>query len=143
MENAVIRANVRHSCTIGDHCLVGPHAHVVGATIEDQVFVATGAAIFHGAVLGRGSEVRVHATVHPRTRIESGVVVPIGWVAVGDPARLLPPDRHNEIWEIQRLLDFPMWVYGIDRNTPDLMRQVTRRLSGALGPHAKDALSDD
>ena len=46
------------------------------------MFVATGAAIFHGAVLGRGSEVRVHATVHLRTRLEPGAVVPIGWVAV-------------------------------------------------------------
>src|SRR5499426_4785355 len=61
MENAVIRASA--PCTIGDHCLIGPSAHVTGATLEDEVFVATGAAIFHGAALGRGSEVRVHATV--------------------------------------------------------------------------------
>jgi carbonic anhydrase/acetyltransferase-like protein (isoleucine patch superfamily) len=64
MENAVIRASTKHPCTIGDHCLIGPSAHVTGATLEDEVFVATGAAIFHGAALGRGSEVRVHATVH-------------------------------------------------------------------------------
>ena len=62
---------------------------------------ATGAAIFHGAYLGRGSEVRVHATVHLRTRLEPGAVVPIGWVAVGDPASILPPDRHEEIWAVQ------------------------------------------
>lgn len=92
MENAVIRASTKHPCTIGDHCLVGPNAHVTGATLEDEVFVATGAAIFHGAVVGRGSEVRVHATVHLRTRLEPGAIVPIGWVAVGDPARILPPD---------------------------------------------------
>src|SRR5262249_45589364 len=93
MENAVIRASARHPCTIGDHCLIGPSAHVTGATLEDEVFVATGAAIFHGAVLGRGSEVRVHATVHLRTRLEPGAVVPIGWVAVGDPARATRPAR--------------------------------------------------
>jgi carbonic anhydrase/acetyltransferase-like protein (isoleucine patch superfamily) len=72
MENAVIRASAKHPCTIGDHCLIGPSAHVTGATLEDEVFVATGAAIFHGAVLGRGSEVRVHATVHLRTRLRMG-----------------------------------------------------------------------
>src|SRR5262249_5997070 len=32
----------------------------IGATLEDEVFVATGAAIFHGAMVGRGSEVRGH-----------------------------------------------------------------------------------
>src|SRR5215510_10713336 len=116
--------------------------HVTGATLADEVFVATGAAIFHGAVLERGSEVKVHATVHLRTRLEPGAVVPIGWVAVGDPARILPPDRHDEIWEVQKPLNFPQWVYGFDRNTPDLMRDVTRRLSEVLGAHAGDAVID-
>jgi len=113
-----------------------------GATLEDEVFVATGAAVFHGAALGRGSEVRVHATVHLRTRLEAGAVVPIGWVAVGDPARILPPERHDEIWEVQKPLNFPEWVYGFDRSTPDLMRRVTRRLSEALGAHTGDAVID-
>src|SRR5262249_46413336 len=142
MENAVIRASTKHPCTIGDHRLIGPNAHVTGATLEDEVFVATGAAIFHGAVVGRGSEVRVHATVHLRTRLEPGAMVPIGWVAVGDPARILPPDRHDEIWEVQRSLNFPEWVYGFDRSTPDLMRRGTRRLSEALAAHAGDAVID-
>jgi len=106
------------------------------------VFVATGAAIFHGAALGRGSEVRVHATVHLRTRLEPGAVVLTGWVAVGDPARILPPDRHDEIWEVQKPLNFPEWVYGFDRSTPDLMRRVTPQLSEALAAHAGDAIID-
>lgn len=142
MENAVIRASPKHPCTIGDHSLIGPNAHVTGATLEDEVFVATGTAIFHGAVLGRGSEVRVHATVHLRTRLAPGATVPIGWVAVGDPARILAPDRHDEIWEIQKPLDFPEWVYGFDRNTPDLMRRVTSRLSEALAAHVGDVVID-
>ena len=139
MENAVIRASPRHRCTIGDHCLIGPNAHVTGAVLEDQVFVATGAAIFHGARLGRGSEVRVHAVVHLRTRLEPGATVPIGWAAVGDPATILPPDQHENIWAIQEPLNFPEWVYGFDRSTPDLMVHITRRLSEALGAHVNDA----
>lgn len=140
LENAVVRATGRHDCAIGDHCLVGPGAHVAGATLEDEVFVATGAAVFHGARLGRGSEVRVHATVHLRTRLPPGATVPIGWVAVGDPARILPPDRHDEIWSVQAPLDFPNSVYGLDRSTPDLMVAITRRLSDALGAHAADVV---
>ena len=54
MENAVVRASPKHPCSVGDHCLIGPNAHVVGATLESEVFVATAAAIFHGARLGRG-----------------------------------------------------------------------------------------
>src|SRR5262249_15786756 len=104
MENAVIRASAKHPSTIAYHSLVGPSAHGTGAPLEAEVFVATGAAIFHG--VGRGSEVRVHATVHLRTRLEPGAMVPIGWVAVGDPARILPPDRHDEIWEVQKPLNF-------------------------------------
>ncbi|MFD1911082.1 gamma carbonic anhydrase family protein [Halodurantibacterium flavum] len=140
MENAVIRANPRHGCTIGNHCLIGPNAHVIGATIEDEVFIATAAAIFHGAHLGRGTEVRVHATVHLRTRLAPGSMVPIGWVAVGDPARILPADQHDAIWAVQEPLNFPEWVYGYDRDAPDLMRKVTRRLSESLGSHLGDTV---
>lgn len=138
MENAVVRASPRHACRIGDHCLVGPNAHLVGSILEDEVFVATGAAIFHGAHIGRGAEIRVHATVHLRTRLEPGATVPIGWIAVGDPARILPPDRHEEIWAVQAPLDFPEWVYGLDRGTPGLMREITHRLSESLGSHLED-----
>lgn len=136
LENAVIRATGRHPCRIGDHCLVGPNSHVVGADIEDEVFIATGAAIFHGARLGRGSEVRIHGVVHLRSRLEPGATVPIGWVAVGDPAEILPPDRHEAIWALQKPLDFPGFVYGVDRNAPGVMREITEGLSAALGVHS-------
>ena len=142
MQNAVVRASFRHSCSVADHCLIGPCAHVTGAVLEEQVFVATGAAVFHGAHLGRGTEVRVHGTVHVRTRLEANSTVPIGWVAVGKPARILPPDQHDEIWAVQAPLDFPNWVYGLDRSTPNLMVHITRRLSDALGAEADDAAVD-
>jgi carbonic anhydrase/acetyltransferase-like protein (isoleucine patch superfamily) len=142
MENAVVRAGPRHPCTIGDHCLVGPHAHVTGATIEEQVFIATGAAVFHGAHVGKGSEVRVNGVVHLKTRLAPGSSVPIGWIAVGDPARILPPDQHDEIWAIQQPLNFPLTVYGLERTTPDLMVEITKRLSAALGTHRNDTIAD-
>lgn len=138
MENAVVRATPRHPCTIGDFCLIGPNAHVVGARLGDQVFIATGAAIFHGAELASFVEVRVHATVHLRTRLASGSVVPIGWIAVGDPAELHPPSAHEAVWATQEPLDFPRFVYGFDRATPDLMRHVTERLAGMLSGHRND-----
>lgn len=133
LENAVIRATVRHNCTIGDHCVVGPNSHIVGADVEDEVFIATGAAVFHGAQIGQGSEVRINAVVHLRTRLEPGETVPIGWIAVGNPAQILPPDQHDTIWAQQKPLDFPGFVYGVDRSQPDVMKNVTAALSRTLG----------
>jgi len=135
LENAVVRATVRHLCAIGDHCLVGPNSHVVGAKIGAEVFLATGAAILHGAVIGDGAEVRINGTVHLRSRLEPGATVPIGWVAVGNPAEILPPNEHEAIWAIQKPLDFPKFVYGFDRNTPGLMRATMSRLSEELAFH--------
>jgi len=110
MENAVLRSSERHPLVIGNNCLIGPNAHVVGCTVEDEVFIATGAAIFHAARLGKGSEVRVHGVVHLKSHLAAGETVPIGWVAVGNPAQVLPPNEHDRIWEIQKPLDFPRTV---------------------------------
>ena len=137
MENAVLRANARHSLAIGNNCLIGPNAHLVGCRIEDEVFIATGAAIFHGAHLGKGSEIRVNAVVHLRTHHAAGAIVPIGWVAVGEPASVLPPDEHERIWAIQKPLNFPLTVYGFEREEADMVK-ITRRLAGNLASHRKD-----
>lgn len=137
MENAVLRSNTRHDLTIGNNCLVGPNAHVVGCTVEDQVFIATGAAIFHEAQLGSGCEVRINGVVHIKTQIAPGEIVPIGWVAVGKPASILPPDQHEKIWEIQQTLNFPQTVYGFDRADADMVK-ITRRLSERLSGHRDD-----
>jgi len=137
MENAVLRAGARHSLKIGNNCLIGPNAHLVGCRIEDEVFIATGAAIFHAAHLGKGSEIRVNAVVHLKTHLPAGATVPIGWIAVGDPASILPPDQHERIWAIQQPLNFPLTVYGFEREEADMVK-ITRRLAGNLASHRKD-----
>lgn len=139
LENAVIRSTERHSTRIGNHCLVGPNAHVVGCVVEDEVFIATGAAIFHGARLGKGSEVRINGVVHLRSKLNPGDVVPIGCVAVGDPASIFSPDRHEEIWAIQRPLNFPLFVYGFDRAEADMVK-ITKTLAEVLASHKHDAI---
>ena len=137
MENAVLRSSARHSLKIGNNCLIGPNAHVVGCTVEDQVFVATGAAIFHGARLGKASEVRINSVVHLNTHVSPGATVPIGWVAVGNPASILAANEHERIWEIQEPLNFPLTVYGFDRSEAGMVK-ITRCLSEALGSHSGD-----
>ena len=122
--------------------LVGPMASISGATIGDEVFLATGTRVFNGARIGERSEVRINAVVHLRTVLPPETVVPIGWVAVGDPVQILPPDRHEEIWAAQKELDFPGYVFGLDRDTPDLMVQLTERYGRSLARHADDRQLD-
>jgi gamma-carbonic anhydrase len=137
MENALVRGRSGHPARLGAHVLVGPHAHVNGATIENEVFLATGAAVFPGATVGHGAEVRIHGVVHVNSVLRAGVTLPIGWIAVGDPAELFPPDRHDELWPIQRQMDFPRTVFGMSREEAT-MEKVARRYAERFGRHRHD-----
>lgn len=118
MENALLRGRDGHPTELGDDVLVGPHAHLNGTTVSDGCFLATRCSLFPGSRLGENVEVRINGVVHANTSLSAGAVVPIGWVAVGDPAEILPPDRHDDIWAIQEGLEFTKTVYGVDRDTP-------------------------
>lgn len=136
MEHALVRGRAGHDARIGAAVLVGPHAHVNGSTVEDEVFVATGAALFPGSRVGAGAEVRIHGVVQVNTVLPPGALVPIGWIAVGDPAQILPSDRHDDVWAVQRELDFPGTVYGVGRDVP--MRELMRRQSQFYDAHRDD-----
>lgn len=138
MENALVRGRAAHPVRLGDDVLVGPHAHVNGADVAAGSFLATGTALFPGARLGPGCEVRVHGVVHVNTVLDAGTTVPIGWIAAGDPAQLFSPDRHDELWEVQRPLDFPGTVYGVARGTD--ATTLMRAQSEWFGAHRDDRL---
>jgi carbonic anhydrase/acetyltransferase-like protein (isoleucine patch superfamily) len=131
----VLRATRRHPLGIGDHVLVGPRAYLSGCVIEDNVFLATGTTVLNGARVGARTEVRINGVVHLRTALPPGSVVPIGWVAVGDPPSILPPNHHEAIWALQEPLDFPRSVFGIpraaagDTNMPLLCARYSRWLA--------------
>jgi carbonic anhydrase/acetyltransferase-like protein (isoleucine patch superfamily) len=116
MENALLRGREDHPVKLGDDVLVGPHAHVNGSEVGDGCFLATGCSLFPGSRLGREVEVRINGVVHVNSVLEDGAMVPIGWVAVGKPARIIAPWDHDEIWRIQEALDFPRTVYGLRRD---------------------------
>lgn len=138
MEQAVLRGTRAHPMNVADHCVIGVGAALTGAEVRSRVFVASGARVFNGAVLGEGSEVRINAVVHVNTVLADGATVPIGWVAVGDPVSILPPDRHDKIWAVQRELDFPGTVFGVDRDGEDPMGEITERWSRGLRSHSED-----
>jgi carbonic anhydrase/acetyltransferase-like protein (isoleucine patch superfamily) len=137
MENALVRGRAGHPTRLGAHVLVGPHAHVNGATVHDEVFLATGVSVFPGATIGRGSEVRINAVVHVNSTLAPSTTVPIGWIAVGDPAELFPPERHEELWKVQERMDFPRTVFGLSREDAT-MERVARRYSESFGHHRDD-----
>lgn len=142
MENAVVRGSARNPVTMGSHTLVGPRSYVSGAHVGKEVFLATGSSVFNGAHVGDGSEVRINGTVHLRTHLPSGSTVPIGWVAVGEPALILPPECHADIWAAQKPLDFPGYVFGVDRQGPgaNITRQIVQRYVNALSSHTRDQI---
>jgi carbonic anhydrase/acetyltransferase-like protein (isoleucine patch superfamily) len=140
MDTAVLRGVRDASLTIGNNVLIGPRAYLSGCSIEDDVFLATGATVFNKARVGKGSEVRVNGLVHLRTVLPPHSMVPIGWVAVGDPATILPSSEHDRIWSIQKPLDFPRVVFGVDRPPPGetMMPNVMPRYGRSLQSHKTD-----
>jgi gamma-carbonic anhydrase len=88
--------------------------------------------MFPGSRAGTGSELRINSVLHVNSVLEPGTVVPIGWIAAGQPARLFSPDRHDDLWAAQERLDFPGTIYGVPRGTS--MREIMRRQCAAYGP---------
>jgi carbonic anhydrase/acetyltransferase-like protein (isoleucine patch superfamily) len=135
MEHAVLRATPRHQLTIGDHVLAGPHSYLTGCTIGDEVFIATGAMVFNGARMGRASSIALCGAVHIGCVVPPQIRIPIGWVAVGDPARLYPP---GEAESIRAGLDeaggFLPFVFGADpaADRSQQMRTAMRRYTSFL-----------
>lgn len=140
MDTAVIRGVRRNPTTIGDNVLVGPRAYLTGCQIADNVFIATGATVFNGARIGERAEVRINGIVHLRTVLPPDAIVPLGWIAVGDPAEILPPHEHDRIWAIQKELDFPRYVFGVNRPAEgeSTMPEVMPRYAARLRRHDDD-----
>ena len=140
LENAVIRGTEGLPVRIADNCLIGPNAHLAGCTIEKNVFIATGVSVFHGAIVKEGAEIQINGVVHLKTVFPANEVLPIGWVAVGDPMQMFSPDKHDEIWKIQKELNFPNLVYNIaERGDPSNMNEMLcSTMSKRLAKHKND-----
>jgi gamma-carbonic anhydrase len=140
MENALLRGRSQHPVSVGNAVLIGPHVHINGAKVEDEVFIATGASLFPGSVASRGSELRINSVLHVNSRLLPETIVPIGWIAAGDPAQLFSPDQHEELWQVQAELDFPGTVYGVPRDTP--LRTIMAKQVEFYGAHRDDQILD-
>lgn len=125
---------------------VGPDCRVLfGAVLTDDggpvELGAQSIVMEHALIRGRASHparIGRHVVVHVNTVLPAGGLVPIGWVAVGDPAEVFAPNRHEEIWAIQETLDFPGTAFGLPRDTPDMAAAATRRYAEVFGRHRDD-----
>jgi carbonic anhydrase/acetyltransferase-like protein (isoleucine patch superfamily) len=89
MANAVIRSSggshrPAFAANIGEDVLVGPLASLVGCTIEDAVYVATGVMVFQDVVVGGGSRLGAGSIVHVGARLPAQSRVGMRQYAVAD-----------------------------------------------------------
>lgn len=145
MEHAVLRGTRRHPLVVGDHVLAGPHSYLTGCQIGDEVFIATGAMVFNGARMGRASSVALGGAVHIGCVVPPATRIPIGWVAVGDPGRLYPPDQAEEIRAgLDEAGGFLPQVFGTNPadDRGQQMRTALARYTRALARHQDDEIID-
>jgi carbonic anhydrase/acetyltransferase-like protein (isoleucine patch superfamily) len=138
MEHAVLRGTPRHPLVIGDHVLAGPHCYLTGCQVGDEVFIATGAMVFNGAQMGRAASVALGAAVHIGCVVPPQARIPIGWVAVGDPARLYPPGEAEQIRAgLEEAGGFLPLVFGTDpaAGRSQQMRTAMQRYATSLARH--------
>jgi carbonic anhydrase/acetyltransferase-like protein (isoleucine patch superfamily) len=144
MENAVVKASggsaLQFPVAIGDRCIVGPHAYVVGATIGSGCFVASGAKIFNGAVLGDGAGAALGAIVHVNAHVGAGAAVPMLHIAYGDPAEMVPPERAPEV---HAAIDFYAGVFNLEA-APDVRARAAETYAKFLRrTHAQDTALEE
>jgi carbonic anhydrase/acetyltransferase-like protein (isoleucine patch superfamily) len=140
MENAVLKASggksLQFPLAIGERCIVGPHAYVVGATIGEGCFIAAGSRIFNGAVLEDGSGVALNAVVHVNTRLPEGAGVPMLHIAYGDPAKIYPPQDASKVHE---MTSFYETVFNLEPGDDLRARAAETYAKFLRKAHAQDA----
>lgn len=140
MENAVVKSSggavMQFPVSIGESCIVGPGAYVVGATIEPGCFIASGARIFNGAVIEEGTSVALGGIVHVNTHLKKAQHVPMQHIAFGDPAAIYPPDRAPDV---HKQMNFFQDVFNLE-SADGVRAQAAENYSKFLRKtHAQDA----
>lgn len=141
MEQAVLRAAGRFPLRLGERVLVGPHAHLSGCQVGARSFIATGAMVFNGAVLGDACVVALGGKVHVDTELADGTFVPMGYIAFGRPGRIYPPEQAPAVHEALNRLSFAKYVFGVEpegKGRAEIMDEVIAKYTRALETHRTD-----
>jgi carbonic anhydrase/acetyltransferase-like protein (isoleucine patch superfamily) len=145
MEHAVIRGaggRSRHfPAVVGDRTLIGPHAYLVGCTVDEDCFIATGAMVFNDAHVKSGCTVTLGGIVHIGTILAPETTVPLQHVAIGTQARIFAPSETEEMMEALAKENFRRRVFGVEtegRSRAEIIGESTRRYARALTSHGAD-----
>jgi carbonic anhydrase/acetyltransferase-like protein (isoleucine patch superfamily) len=146
-ENAVLRATASGETdapvVLGDHVFVGPHATLLGCTLEPCSFIASGATVLQGAVIRPGAVVGVGALVHAKTVIPAEFFVPPNAIAIGDPVTLYGPDDGEALVEVIKSLGFAKTAFGVEvgsRDRASIYRDVCEVRSEEYAAHLDDVV---
>ena len=94
-DGTVIHCTMIHATTVGARCVVGHNAHIEGATIGDDVLIASGSVVLNGSTVGSGAIVGAGAVV------PFDFAVPARRMALGVPAKIRDgyevPEGHTAI----------------------------------------------
>jgi carbonic anhydrase/acetyltransferase-like protein (isoleucine patch superfamily) len=146
-ENAVLRATAvagtPHPVVIGDHVFIGPQTTLLGCDIGRCVYFGTGATVLQGARLGAGAVVAVGALVHANTVLPEEFFVAPMTVAVGNPVRVVSPDRVEEMTEAVRQVNFAAAAFGVETDWEDRItryEQIAEVRSREFAAHTDDEI---
>lgn len=140
MEQAVLRASggsvSQFPLTLGEACLVGPGAYLVGCDVGPGSFIAAGVKIFNGARLGAGCSVALNGVVHIKSEVGEGEHIPIGGVVIGAERFTLADGPR--IREALQKLEFSEYVFNVPAG-PDAGAEIATSYSSFLRKiHAED-----
>jgi carbonic anhydrase/acetyltransferase-like protein (isoleucine patch superfamily) len=148
-ENAVLRATSAGDrdlpVVVGDHAFVGPHATLLGCTVEPACYVATGATVLQGATVESGAVVAVSALVHANTRVPSEFFVPPNTIAVGDPLQVYAPGDEG-LPEAIRSANFAQTAFGVRtawENRIQRYKETAEVRAEEFGSHLGDTVVDE
>ncbi len=143
MENAVVKSSggsaTQFPVKLGDRCIVGPQAYVVGATIGAGCFIASGSRVFNGAVMEDGSGVALGGIVHINAHVLKNATVPMQHIAYGDPAKVVPPEKAAEV---ARDLQFYENVFNIEGGDGARAKAAQTYARFLRKTHAQDTVLD-
>jgi carbonic anhydrase/acetyltransferase-like protein (isoleucine patch superfamily) len=149
-ENAVIRATAEgdkdHPVLIEDHVFVGPHATLLGCTVEQASYIATGATILQGAIVRSCAIIAVGALVHANAAIPKGMFLSPNTVALGEPVRLYGPHEKEALVDAIRSVGFTKTAFNVATGGADPVERLKRTVevkSRELGGHFNDEMSEN
>jgi carbonic anhydrase/acetyltransferase-like protein (isoleucine patch superfamily) len=146
-ENAVLRATASgdadYPVLIGDHVFTGPHATLLGCTIEPCSYIATGATVLQGATIHSGAAIAVGALVHAKTVVPTQFFVPPNTIAIGDPIKLYSPDEEEALANAIKSIGFAKTAFGLEAQWEDRLsryKQSTEVRLEEFGSHFDDVV---